>query len=197
MQAGTDETLIDASRSGDRAAFARIIERYHRAVYAVAFSSVRDRARADDVTQDTFVLAWQRLGDLRDPERLGAWLCGIARNLARHARRRLQHESLGEVDVLVDAATPYEVLTEAESERLVATALEQVPDVYREPLVLFYYQDRSVEDVANALGITAATTNKRLSRLGGWSLELRQCFRAAASIDALQACIAPAPAATN
>jgi RNA polymerase sigma factor (sigma-70 family) len=164
MQAGSDAALIDASRGGDRTAFAQIIERHHRAVYAVAYSGVRDGARADDVTQDTFVLAWRRLDDLRDPERLGAWLCGIARNMARDARRRLHKETLGDATEPVDSTTPFDALSDAESERFVAAALAQVPDVYREPLVLFYYQDRSVEDVARVLGITPATTNKRLSR---------------------------------
>src|SRR5262245_41110096 len=94
MQAGVDPdvALIDASRRGDRTAFAQIIERYHRAVYAVAFSGVRDRALTDDITQDTFVTAWRRLDDLRDASRLPAWLCGIARNLARGARKRMRRE---------------------------------------------------------------------------------------------------------
>ena len=166
MQAGsrTDTSLVEASCGGDRTAFTSIIERYHRAVYAVAFSGVRDRARAEDIAQDTFVHAWRHLDDLRDPERLAAWLCGIARNLARDARRRLQRESLGDVGEPIDAATPLDALTDAESERLIAAGLATVPDVYREPLVLFYYQDRSVDDVARTLGITPATTNKRLSR---------------------------------
>ena len=59
MQA--DRELIEASRSGDRSAFARLIERHQRAVYAVAFSATRDRSLADDVTQDAFVTAWRRL----------------------------------------------------------------------------------------------------------------------------------------
>ena len=164
MQAGADLELIDASRRGDTAAFAQIIERYHPAVYAVAFSGLRDRALADDITQDTFVAAWGRLGELRDTRKLPAWLCGIARNRARDARKRLRRETIGEPDDVVDPTTPYDVLSEAESERLVAAALGQVPDVYREPLVLYYYEERSVEDVARSLGISPATTNKRLSR---------------------------------
>ena len=168
MQAGAalelDSALIDASRRGDRTAFAQIIERYQRAVYAVAFSSLRDRALADDITQDTFVTAWRRLDELRDPSRLPAWLCGIARNLGRDARRRLRRETLGDADVAIDAHTPYEAMSDVETERLVAVALGQVPDTYREPLVLYYYEERSVDDVARSLGITAATTNKRLSR---------------------------------
>jgi RNA polymerase sigma factor (sigma-70 family) len=161
MQAGADRELIEASRRGDRPAFATIIERYQRAVYAVAYSGTRDRALADDLTQDAFVIAWRRLAELRDSERLPAWLCGIARNLARDARKRRRDEV--EVEI-IDATTPYHAMTEAESERIVATALGQVPDVYREPLVMFYYEERSVQDVARCLGITAATTNKRLSR---------------------------------
>jgi RNA polymerase sigma factor (sigma-70 family) len=161
MQAGADRELIEASRRGDHAAFATIIERYQRAVYAVAFSGTRDRALADDIAQDAFVIAWRRLGELREAERLPAWLCGIARNLARDARKRRREV----VDVeLIDATTPYEAMSEAESERIISTALGQVPDVYREPLVLFYYEERSVKDVAKCLGISAATTNKRLSR---------------------------------
>src|SRR6185437_17163793 len=60
MHAGADREWIEASRRGDRAAFARLIERHQRAVYAVAFSATRDRALADDVTQDAFVTGWRR-----------------------------------------------------------------------------------------------------------------------------------------
>lgn len=159
----SNEALILASRQGDRQAFARIIERYQRAVYAVAYSGMRDRARADDVTQDTFVLAWRRLDELRDPGRLAPWLCGIARNLARDERKRHRREDLGDAEA-VHTTTPFEEMSEAESERIVATALGLVPDIYREPLVLYYYEERSIDDVARSLGISAATTNKRLSR---------------------------------
>lgn len=162
MQVGA---LIEASRRGDRAAFAQIVERYQRAVYAVAYSGTRNRSLADDVAQDTFVIAWRRLGELRDAERLGAWLCGIARNRARELRRQTHRE------VPVDSTpepphptTPYDDITEVEAERIVAAALGQVPDVYREPLVLYYCEERSIDDVAKALGISPATTNKRLSR---------------------------------
>jgi RNA polymerase sigma factor (sigma-70 family) len=164
MQARGDRDLIEASRRGDRAAFAEVIARYQRAVYAVAFSGVRDRALADDVTQDAFVIAWRKLDELRDATRLPAWLCGIARNVARDARKRRRFEVADDAPDATDTTTPYDAMTDAESERIVAAALGQVPDVYREPLVLYYYEERSIEEVARSLGITAATTNKRLSR---------------------------------
>jgi RNA polymerase sigma factor (sigma-70 family) len=161
MQA--DRELIEASRGGDRSAFAQIIERHQRAVYAVAFSTTRDRTLADDVTQDAFVTAWRKLAELRDPERLPAWLCGIARNVARDARKRVRGEVHEAVEV-IDATTPYDAITDAECERIVTAALHKLPDVYREPLVLFYYEERSLDDVARYLGLSPATTHKRLSR---------------------------------
>src|SRR4051812_8490561 len=100
MQAAdADNDLIAASRRGDRDAFAHIIERYQRAVAAVAFAGLRDRARADDVTQDTFVTAWRTIDELRDGTRLAAWLCGIARNLARDARRKQRRETGDSVEL--------------------------------------------------------------------------------------------------
>lgn len=84
----TDAELIAASRGGDAAAFGQIVERYQRAVCAVSYAGTRDRALSEDVAQDTFVTAWRQLPALREIDRLPAWLCGIARNLARSARRR-------------------------------------------------------------------------------------------------------------
>lgn len=85
---------------------AGVIERYHLAVDAVAFSTVRDRAIADDVTQDAFVSAWRQLGELRDRSRLPAWLCGIARNLARDACKRRRRETSDDGVEPIEAATP-------------------------------------------------------------------------------------------
>jgi len=166
MQAGRelDAELIDASRRGDHNAFAQIVERYQRAVYAVSLSHVHDRALCDDITQDTFVTAWRQLDELRDPERLPAYLCGIARNLARDARKRRRFE--GDMPERETAAngTPFESLSNAESDRLLSLALDAVPAKYREPLVLFYFEQRGADDIARVLGISEATAHQRLSR---------------------------------
>ncbi|HTR56251.1 MAG TPA: sigma-70 family RNA polymerase sigma factor [Kofleriaceae bacterium] len=167
----SDTELVAACRRGDRAAFGELIERHQRAVGAIAYAHVRERALADDIAQDAFVAAWSQLDHgsgpsdgPRDPARVGAWLCGIARNLARQAARR-NAKSTALSDALPDvAATPFEALGDAEVEALVADALGGVPDAYREVLVLFYYEQQSARDVAAALGIAEAAVHKRLSR---------------------------------
>lgn len=86
--------------------------------------------------------------------------------------------------------TPFDEMSEAESERIVAAALGQVPDVYREPLVLYYYEEVKAAgmhtDVADLPQQIEAACD-----LGGWSIELRNCFVAATTIDALQSCMMP------
>ncbi|HEY4176458.1 MAG TPA: sigma-70 family RNA polymerase sigma factor [Kofleriaceae bacterium] len=160
----TDSELIEATRRGDQAAFGAIVERYQQMVSAVAFSSTHDRALSEDVAQDTFVTAWDQLGGLRDSDRLPGWLCGIARNLARSARRRTRRETPSDTIDVAATGTPFDALSETESDSLVSTALREVPERYREPLVLFYYEQQSVTDASRALGISESTMHQRLSR---------------------------------
>src|SRR6185436_757369 len=89
----TDGELLAASRRGERDAFGALVERYQHVVCAITYSRTRDQALSEDVAQDTFIAAWKQLDQLREPGRLRSWLCGIARNLARKARRRSDRET--------------------------------------------------------------------------------------------------------
>jgi RNA polymerase sigma factor (sigma-70 family) len=163
----TDDELVAASRRGERDAFGHLVERHLDAVWAVSFSSTRDHTLSDDVAQDTFVAAWAQLDRLREVSRLRAWLCGIARNLAKQARRRAGRER-PEADAGNDrvghAATPFEALSQAESDQLVGHALAQLPVSYREVLVLYYQHERSIKDVATTLAISEEAAMQRLTR---------------------------------
>ncbi|HET8645511.1 MAG TPA: sigma factor, partial [Vicinamibacteria bacterium] len=82
-----DSDLVASARAGDRGAFARIVERYQALVCAIAYSGTGDVGLSQDIAQDTFLAAWKGLHTLSEPERLRAWLAGIARNLVHGARR--------------------------------------------------------------------------------------------------------------
>jgi len=160
----SDAELLEASRRGEREAFGALIERYQAVVCAVSFSRTGDRALSEDVAQDTFIAAWSQLDRLREPRRLRAWLCRIARNLARKARRRTAREAPLERIVVFEGSNPFDQAAEAESERVVRDALARVPENYRDVLVLYYRDQRSVRDVAAQLGITEAAALQRLAR---------------------------------
>lgn len=161
--ATTDAELVAASRRGERRAYATLIERHLDAVWAVSFSSTRDRALSDDVVQDTFVAAWGRLDRLREVDRVRAWLCGIARNLARKALRRATRERPAEAEV-AGGATPFDELARLETDRLVEQALAELPATYRDVMVLYYQHERSLREVAAALGVSEDAAMQRLTR---------------------------------
>ncbi|HET9623193.1 MAG TPA: sigma-70 family RNA polymerase sigma factor [Kofleriaceae bacterium] len=160
----SDAELLEASKRGERAAFGALIERYQDTVCAVTYSRTGDRALSEDLAQDTFIAAWGQLDRLREPSRLRAWLCGIARNLARKARRRSVREAPLEHPLVFEGENPFDRTAGAESERVVREALSRVPGTYRDALVLYYRDQRSARDVAVALGISEAAALQRLAR---------------------------------
>jgi RNA polymerase sigma factor (sigma-70 family) len=153
---------IAASRSGDRDAFGQIVAQYQDMVCAVAFSHTGDRALSEDIAQETFLVAWQRLDRLRNEERFSAWLAAIARNRANDALRKRYREPLAQ-ERIADRAAP-DAPTEDERITVVWDALEKLPIQYREPLVLFYREGQSVAETAAALGLTEDCVKQRLSR---------------------------------
>jgi RNA polymerase sigma factor (sigma-70 family) len=166
LAAESDTALVAGCRAGDREAFARLIERYQSLVCAVAYSCTGDLALSEDVGQEVFLVAWRSLGELRDPEKVRGWLAGIGRNVARNARRRARPweplERAGEVHA--SDRTPLEHALAREEEMLLSRALAEVPEAYREPLVLFYREGQSVAQVAVALDLSEDAVKQRLAR---------------------------------
>ena len=136
----------------------------------MAYSACGNLALSEDVAQETFWTAWRQRASLEQPDRLKAWLCGIARNLAKNARRKASRpvESAETQDVLSELSTdepgPAEEAVSREEESLVWQALERIPEAYREPLILFYREDQSVAEVAGALVLSEDAVKQRLSR---------------------------------
>src|SRR2546423_13386511 len=124
----TDLELVEASRRGERDAFGRLVARYQDVVWAVSYSSTGNRTLGEDVAQETFIAAWRQLGQLRDAVQIGPWLCGIARNLARKARRRTWREELDDTaDVSAGTAG------EAEAEQRIRSRSRRSEDLRARP----------------------------------------------------------------
>ena len=83
----SDADLVAACVAGDRQAFTSIVERYQRLLCSLAYSTTGSVSESEDVAQEAFITAWQQLSDLREPERLRSWLCGILRFKLSHARK--------------------------------------------------------------------------------------------------------------
>ncbi|MEO8428087.1 MAG: RNA polymerase sigma factor [Verrucomicrobiota bacterium] len=166
----SDDQLCQQSRAGDREAFGRIVERYQSLICSLAYSACGNLSRSEDLAQETFVAAWQKLAELREPSKLRAWLCGIVRNLAANASRREQRRGgpAESLDLVAEPATadadPAAHAVTHEEETLLWRSLAGLPETYREPMVLFYRQGQSVAEVANSLGLSEEAVKQRLSR---------------------------------
>lgn len=162
-----DAELVARSRRRDAQAFGALVERHQQLVFGVALARCHDVGLAEDVAQEAFVTAWRDLGRLREGDRVGTWVAGIARNLAASTTRtRSRQQRILEGEPLGDdvATTPEDQTIAREDRELLARALAEVPDSHREVLVLHYLQGESVAAIASALGIREDLVKQRLSR---------------------------------
>jgi RNA polymerase sigma factor (sigma-70 family) len=166
-----DAELVAESLEGSRDAFRRIVERYQTLICSLSYSATGNVSRSEDMAQETFIAAWKQLGALREPAKLRAWLCGIARHRIQKCLLRDGREPALNAAPLEDAhdSPAVEALTSEqaisrEEEAILWRSLEKIPDLYREPLILYYREHQSIEHVAVALDLTEDAVKQRLVR---------------------------------
>ncbi|HET6882925.1 MAG TPA: sigma-70 family RNA polymerase sigma factor [Pirellulales bacterium] len=163
------EETVRRAQHGDSAAFADLITRFERTALAVAYAVLGDDDRAGESVQEAFVRAWQRLDELREPERFGAWLCGIVRHLAHDARRRAARECRARAAVPVvhyagRTSDPAVRLEERETARRLTDALAELDELSRTAVMLRYYDGLSSKEIGRLLDLTPAAVDMRLMR---------------------------------
>ena len=167
-------TAIELARSGDTGAFAQIVRQYQSLVSGVLFSATGDFHKSEDFAQETFLIAWQKLGELRETEHLAAWLCTIARNLVHRSHRKPTLPTTPLTDDTGGLATsglasaahapPDAELIRKEQSEFVWSAIGEIDEKYRETLVLYYRSGQSVREIASATASTEEAVRQRLVR---------------------------------
>jgi RNA polymerase sigma-70 factor, ECF subfamily len=177
---GVESRLVDAAREGDRAAFGRLYDRYARMVHGILLARV-PFSEVDDLVHDAFLQALRRLHTLRDSARFGAWLAAIARNLANdYHRRSVEQVELPE-DLSEDRAagavrrdrgaraTDDALAKEKDEEkdeeaRFLLAAIQELPETYREPLLLRLVEGMTGPEIAAQTGLTHGSVRVTLHR---------------------------------
>jgi RNA polymerase sigma factor (sigma-70 family) len=168
--AASDEELCRLSGEGDREAFGQIVRRYQSLICSVAYSASGRLAESEDLAQETFVTAWKKITDLKEHGKLRSWLCGIVRNLAAGASRRFHRRGGAPepIETAVEQASadrgPGVAAIQREEEQLLWRTLGELPENYREPLILYYREQQSIAEVARQLDLTEDAVKQRLSR---------------------------------
>jgi RNA polymerase sigma factor (sigma-70 family) len=166
-----DSELTIRAVVGHRDAFAQIVSRYQTLVCSLAYSATGNLSQSEDLAQETFIAAWKGLQTLREPEKLQSWLCSIARNIIANALRNRKQEPSNAAEPLDTAADlpspdslPIDLAISNEEESILWRSLEHIPQIYREPLILFYRKGQSIESVAQELELSEEAVKQRLSR---------------------------------
>jgi RNA polymerase sigma factor (sigma-70 family) len=167
----SDEQLVGLTLEGDRDAFGQIVARYQSPICALAYSACGSVTRSEDLAQEVFVAAWRKLRELKNPAKLKSWLYAIARHLISTTFRQQARNPLAAADPLdevldsrAEFGGPSDTAMSKEEEAILWHVLSGLPEVYREPMVLFYRQDESIASVAEILGISEEAVRQRLSR---------------------------------
>jgi RNA polymerase sigma factor (sigma-70 family) len=166
-----DAELTARAVAGQRDAFAQIVVRYQSLVCSLAYSATGSLSQSEDLAQETFIAAWKGLNTLREPDKLRSWLCSIARNIIAGAVRSRKQEPVHTARPLAEAIhlpspemLPVDRAISREEESILWRSLEQIPEMYREPLVLFYREGQSIDSVALELELSEEVVKQRLSR---------------------------------
>ncbi len=156
-----ERATVAAACRGEVNALAGLYERYYATMVWVAYSVLLDRGLAEDAAQQAFATAYLRLRSLRQPDRFGPWLATICRNTAQdmvRARRReaaVQKRAAGEAR-LVSGSDGFD--------EAVKEAVDGLPAMYREVVVLHYYSNMSYEEIESILGVSSDKVKGRLAR---------------------------------
>jgi RNA polymerase sigma-70 factor (ECF subfamily) len=173
----SDKELLDCARQGDPAAFRTLIRRHDRYLYRVARSVMADDHEAEDVIQQTYLLAFTHISGFRGEASLRTWLTRIALNEAGRRRRRQRSAiALSEVDesrerarsqALLSPLTlpdPERVAARTQIREILEKAIDALPAAFRTALILCDVEEVSAKEAAKVLGIKTETVRTRLYR---------------------------------
>ncbi len=166
-----DSELLRASLQGSPKAFGVLVGRYQSLVCAITYSATSSVEKSEELAQEVFLRAWRSLSQLQDLSKFRAWLCSIARSTVQNWFRDRQRDVVGRavpLDAVADKPSeesgPEEAAMIQEQRAVVSQALSEIPESLREPLILFYREQKSIQEVAEQFGLTENTARQRISR---------------------------------
>ena len=158
----SDEELVAHALQGNAAAFGSLLRRHQRAIIAFCRRHVGDFQEAEDLAQEVFLRAYLDLHALREPAKFAQWTRAIALRLCQSWRRKRREAPLPDEQLasMRDPGAPFETA----SDLLVRETLAELPEVYRDVMLLKYFEGRTQGEIATYLGIPVVTVHTRLRR---------------------------------
>jgi RNA polymerase sigma-70 factor (ECF subfamily) len=162
--APTDAQLVDQTKEGDAAAFDILVRRYYRPAYALALALTNNSADAEDVCQDAFIRAVERLEDCREPAKFSSWLMQIVRHRALNLLdyRRVRAAAPLEPESAESRESPARDAERSELRELLREALERLSPIQREVVLLHDMEGWKHRAIGESLGISEGMSRQHL-----------------------------------
>jgi len=162
----SDAELIKQTLDGDETAFGFLVDKYKGAVHALAYRKLGDFHIAEEITQDTFLKAYQKLRTLKNPNHFSGWLYVIAARccLSWHRKNRLHFQPLNSVDKEHTDSLAWGKYADLRMREEVRDALESLPESDRTVLTLHYFGGLTCEEIAHFMGTSRSAIKNRLYR---------------------------------
>jgi RNA polymerase sigma-70 factor (ECF subfamily) len=163
-EGSSDEDLIRAHLAGDEAAFARIMERHEDRIFMLAMRMTGNRTDALDATQEAFIQVFRRAGSFRGESSFSTWLYRVAVNCCHDLLRARQRLAAPEEDLPEPAGSHPGVDEEATLRMDVSAALAELPEEYRQAVVMHDLGTLPYEEIARLTNVSIGTVKSRISR---------------------------------
>lgn len=165
--------LVEKAKNGDQSAIAQLYEATSKAVYFTALKIVGNPSDAEDIAQDTYVTAISKLSDLKDNATFPKWIKTIAANTAKNYMTKKkpmlfntdedEEATLGSIPEDSDEFIPDQAADKKETCRLVSEMIDSLPEKQRAALIMFYYDEMTISEIAKAMGTNDNTIKSRLN----------------------------------
>ncbi|MHB2150442.1 sigma-70 family RNA polymerase sigma factor [Calditrichota bacterium LG25] len=171
-----DYELVKKAKAGDGRAYDQLMEMYHDAVFNIILRMVHNRQEAEDLTQETFIKAYNSINSFNEEYAFSTWLFKIATNhcIDFFRKRKLVTYSMDEPIKYKDDEIAHEYadsdptvdkkMVDGEKSNIIKQAIEQLPDKYRMAIILRHHEEKSYEEIAEILNLPLGTVKARIFR---------------------------------
>ncbi|HMO14690.1 MAG TPA: sigma-70 family RNA polymerase sigma factor [Pirellulaceae bacterium] len=159
-------SLVEAAQRGDREAFGQLFVRFERVVFAVALRRMKSEVEAEELVQEVFIKAMEKIGQLRGPECFAGWLQSITNRLAINRLVRVKNVVTADVDVMQavegDEISPLVGLLDEETRQQIRDGMARLRDMDRAALQAFYMDGQSLNEMCEVFNAPMGTIKRRL-----------------------------------
>jgi RNA polymerase sigma factor (sigma-70 family) len=177
-----DNIYITKVLEGDRNAFAYLVDKYKTMVYSLALRLVKDREEAEEISQDAFIKAYQSLANFKGKAKFSSWLYRIVYNTAIS---RLRQQPAGRVSLdepnisdtlYLESKENYDTLSADERKKYLEKALDSLDRDEKMFVILYYYEEKDLDEIASIAGLTKTNTKVKLFRARKKMLTVLQSY---------------------